>query len=60
MSRARFTRCGCPSSLRADVCRELADDLLQAHEDTGISLDNWGPAREFVEAFHGPITPNGA
>jgi hypothetical protein len=30
------------------------------HEQTGISLDNWVAAREFVEAHHGPITENGA
>ena len=44
----------------AAVCAELADDLLEMHEETGISLDGWVAAREYVEAFHGPITENGA
>ena len=31
------------------LMRELAADLLEAHDDTGISLDDWLPARLFVE-----------
>lgn len=31
----------------------LAADLLEAHDDTGISLDNWIAAREFVERHIG-------
>ncbi|GEM_PF-1166445 len=27
----------------------LAAELLEAHDDTGISLDHWPTAREFVE-----------
>jgi len=50
----------CPSELRRNVCRELADDLLEMHDQTGISLDGWVAAREFVEAFHGPIEENDA
>lgn len=48
------------NELRLAAMRELADDLLEAHEETGISLDAWVSAREFVEAYHGPITENGA
>lgn len=50
----------CPAGLRLGVCRELADDLLELHDQTGISLDGWVAAREFVEAFFGPIDENGA
>lgn len=50
----------CPEGLRKEVCRELADDLLEMHEATGISLDGWVAGREFVEAFHGPIQENEA
>jgi hypothetical protein len=32
-------------------CRALASDLLEMHEATGISLDNWDNARAFVSAF---------
>lgn len=38
----------------------LARDLMQMHEDTGISLDKWQSARRFVERFYGPIEENGA
>jgi len=42
-------------------CRALASDLLEMHEATGISLDNWDTARAFVEAFTGaPVVPNNA
>lgn len=39
----------------------LVADLLEAHDDTGISLDNWLNAREFVE-YHisATIDKNGA
>lgn len=39
---------------------ELADDLMEMHEETGISLDGWVAARHVVEAYHGPIAENGA
>ena len=40
---------------------ELAADLLELHDDTGISLDNWESARMFVETRIGhEITENGA
>jgi hypothetical protein len=29
----------------------VAADLLQAHDDTGISLDNWDSARGLVETL---------
>lgn len=32
------------------VCLRLAAELLEAHDDTGISLDHWATAREFVES----------
>lgn len=39
----------------------LAADLLEAHDDTGISLDAWVSARTFVERHAGiTITENGA
>ena len=38
----------------------LASDLLEAHDETGISLDDWVVARTFVETLlEGPILPNG-
>jgi hypothetical protein len=43
-----------------DVCEALATDLLDLHNRTGISLDNWESARTLVEAFKGPITENHA
>lgn len=40
---------------------ELAADLLEAHDETGISLDGWVAAREFVERLAGiTIEENGA
>jgi hypothetical protein len=42
------------------LAREVAADLLEMHDDTGISLDTWVAARELVETFTGsPITENG-
>lgn len=49
-----------PVDFRLGALQELADDLLEMHEETGVSLDGWVSAREFVEAYHGPITENGA
>lgn len=31
----------------------VAADLLEAHDDTGISLDNWSSARGLVETLIG-------
>lgn len=45
---------------RWEALRELADDLLEMHDQTGISLDGWVAARELVEAYLGPIEENGA
>lgn len=45
---------------------ELAADLLEMHDNTGLSLDNWGNARVFVETCADAIEadytfqPNGA
>lgn len=37
----------------------LAADLLEAHDQTGISLDDWPFARRFVERYVGKsIIPN--
>lgn len=37
-----------------------AADLLELHDSTGISLDNWTHARGLIEYLIGhPITPNG-
>jgi hypothetical protein len=57
-------RARCPSDTAAlddeQVATLLAADLLEAHDDTGISLDNWISAREFVERRIGrEIEPNG-
>ena len=39
---------------------ELGDELLELHERTGISLDNWTNARQFVELVTGKaVIPNG-
>jgi hypothetical protein len=39
---------------------DLAADLLEIHDATGISLDNWRSARLFVEEMiEGEITENG-
>lgn len=39
----------------------LAEDLLELHTRTGISLDHWDNARLFVEAFTGKaVIPNNA
>jgi hypothetical protein len=32
-----------------------AADLLELHDDTGISLDSWVSARELVEHFAGHV-----
>lgn len=32
---------------------QLAADLLELHDDTGISLDAWDSARQFVERYIG-------
>lgn len=43
------------------LAMELAADLLEAHDATGISLDNWPSARGFVENYiECPIKENGA
>lgn len=34
---------------------KVAADLLEAHDDTGISLDNWSTARGLVETLVGKI-----
>lgn len=40
------------------IARRLAAELLQAHDETGISLDDWPTARQFVEDRLGqPICP---
>ncbi len=45
--------------VRIDALDRLAADLLEIHDATGISLDDWPAAREFVEALIGhPITEN--
>lgn len=37
----------------------LAADLLEAHDQTGISLDDWPYARQLVEALlESPVLPN--
>jgi hypothetical protein len=39
----------------------VAADLLEAHDDTGLSLDEWRPARALIEALLDcEILPNGA
>lgn len=37
----------------------LAAELLEAHDQTGISLDDWPTARRFVESYtDSPVMPN--
>jgi ATP/maltotriose-dependent transcriptional regulator MalT len=41
------------------LCSRLAAELLQSHDETGLSLDDWPTARRFVEHFTGvPVLPN--
>lgn len=42
------------------LCTFLAEELRDLHNRTGISLDNWATAREFVEAITGPVEDNHA
>lgn len=45
---------------REAMARRLAADLLEAHDETGISLDGWDNARQFVETMTpGPILESG-
>jgi hypothetical protein len=38
----------------------LAADLLESHDQSGISLDNWSWARQYVESYIGVrVIPNG-
>lgn len=51
----------CDEASDSEVAREfrLAAELLWAHDDTGISLDDWPTARQFVEHRLGcPVLPN--
>lgn len=49
-----------PNDFRLGAMQELADDLQEMHDSHDYSLDAWVSAREYVEAYHGPITENGA
>ena len=43
-----------------DLLNQLAQDLVDTHNDTGINLDYWPAAREFVVRWyigHTPIKP---
>jgi len=41
------------------TAHRAAADLLECHDATGISLDEWGPVRQLVEeAIEGPILEN--
>ncbi len=42
-----------------EVCRELARDLADAHDNHDLSLDTWAAARHFAETFEGPLEENG-
>lgn len=43
------------------IALECAADLLETHDATGISLDNWDAPRKFVEQYLGKsIYENGA
>jgi len=50
-----------PATLGDDrLCLNMAADLLQMHDETGICLDEWTHAKLFVEHFSGsPVLPNG-
>ena len=41
-----------------EITANLARDLYQLHQDTGISLDTWTPARSLVEFYYGDIENN--
>lgn len=46
---------------RHGLDNQLAADLLELHDRTGISLDDWETARTFVENLTGSsVAPNGA
>lgn len=48
-----------PQTLEA-MALMVSIDLLKAHDETGISLDDWVSARQLVEHLLGyPIMPNG-
>ena len=40
-----------------EVIRQLAQDLVDTHNDTGINLDYWPAAREFVVRWYLGDTP---
>lgn len=40
-----------PATALLALVNGLAADLLQSHDDTGISLDNWDNARGLVEVL---------
>lgn len=49
-----------PDRLRA-LAYLVAADLLQGHDETGLSLDEWEAPRELVELMLGhPVLDNGA
>lgn len=56
----KFLRSEAESGTTTDNSLVLAADLLELHDNTGISLDNWASAREYVEILIGhPIKENG-
>lgn len=47
-------------SLLMSLAMLAAADLLEAHDETGISLDDWDAPRRLVEyLLQRPISPNG-
>ena len=38
---------------RDELAYLVAAELLQSHDETGCSLDHWGPCRSFVELLLG-------
>lgn len=53
------TRAGSAVSEGDKIALHLAADLLTAHDQSGISLDDWPWARRFVEMWgQQPVLPN--
>lgn len=40
------------SNIDPALLEQLADDLVEMHQDTGIELEHWETALKFVEHFY--------
>jgi len=41
-----------PKEIDPKLLEQLADDLVDMHISTGIELEHWDTARQFVEHFY--------